>query len=121
MKTFSLLNAFWIVLLSAVFSLATPAFAEDHAIMYDALDLVHKAWNPEGKPPSDAQRVKLLNKAMTYLENAPPGSYDGHKRKAMRYINSILFEIKLGDPDHVVTKYLQDTEQQLRSAIADAN
>ena len=121
MKTFSSLNAFWIVLLTAVLSLASPLFAEDNAIMYNAMDLVHKAWNPEGKPPADAKKVKLLNQAMEILANVPPATYDGHKRKAMRFINSALFEIKLGDPDHKVIDYIQDAEQQLRSAIADAN
>ncbi len=121
MKTSPFLNAFWILLLSAVLSMATPLFAESHAMVNDAMDLVHKAWNPEGTPPPDPQKVKLLKQAAELLSNAPPATYDGHKKKAMRYINSALFEIKRGDPDHKVIDYIQDAEQQLRSALADAS
>ena len=117
----SRLRSLWIGLIVVAMGLATPLFAESHAMVNDAMDLVHKAWNPEGTPPPDPQKVKLLKQASELLSNAPPATYDGHKKKAMRYINSALFEIKRGDPDHKVIDYIQDAEQQLRSALADAS
>jgi len=119
MKKSFALTFLWIAVLGALLTFSSPAFAVSHVMMLQAQDLVHQAWNPGGKPPSNAKRLKLLNQALQLIADDPYVGYNGHRKKAIRYIHSAIDEINLGDPDHKVNDYLQDAVDQCRSAIVD--
>jgi len=109
----------WIAVFAAFLNFSTPAFAVSHALMLQAQDLIHKAWNPGGKPPTDAKRIQLLHQALTLMANDPYTGYNGHKTKAIRYVHTAIFEIQNGGSAQTVNDYLQDAVDQCRSAIVD--
>jgi hypothetical protein len=111
------------LLLGLLFLPVTPAHAESHVMMQNAMDLIHKAWNPGGKTPSNAKRMQYLTQAMQFLQDDPyRGNGTGYNReriKAMRYVRSAMLEIQQGDPYKLVWDYLQDAEDACRSALSD--
>lgn len=114
MKACSILNVFWLALIGLFLGLSSPAQAEGDPLLNKARDLLHKAWNPDGDAPNDADRTAMLKSALTLLKKAPPGAYHGHKLKAIEFINSALFELQKGDPDHKVTDYIRNALDQVR-------
>jgi len=119
MNKFPIRNLLWITLLCACLTFFSPAFGVSHPLMLQAQDLIHKAWNPGGKPPSDEKRLKLLNQALTLMANDPYTGYNGHKTKAIRYVHTAIFEMQNGGSSQQVNDYLQDAVDQCRSAIVD--
>jgi hypothetical protein len=97
---------------------SVPALAESTDMLNQALDLVHKAWNPAGDPPSDKDRIDLLTKAMSLAQNAPQHRTRGHRVQAINDIKAALSEIQRGDPDNKVTGYLHDADSELRDALS---
>ncbi len=121
MKLSSLSHLGSLALFGVLFTFSAPAFGMDHPQMQQAMDLVDKAWNPGGLPPPNSARIEMLKQALNLLEHDPFNGYEGHKRKAIRYINAAIYQINHGDPDNKVFDYLQDAEHQMRDAIADAD
>ena len=119
MKKSFALNLLLVAILGVCLTFASPALAVSHVLMLQAQDLIHQAWNPGGKAPSNAKRIKLLNEALQLMADDPYVGYNGHKKKAIRYINSAIIEMNLGDPYDKVNDYLQDAVDQCRSAIVD--
>jgi hypothetical protein len=62
----------------------------------------------------DTERESHLKQARNILDNLPPGSSKKHRRSAIRYIDSALFEMKQGDPHHKVDDYIRDADKQVR-------
>jgi hypothetical protein len=110
-----------IALFGVVQTYTSPAHAVSHIMMLQAQDLIHQAWNPGGKTPSNGQRIKLLKEALEVFNNDPGTGYQGHKARAERYVRAAIEQIKLGDPYHKVNDYLQDAVDQCRDALADAD
>jgi len=121
MKKSLALNLLWVAILGALLTYSSPVFGVSHVMMLQAQDLIHQAWNPSGKKPSDAKRLKLLNQALQLFADDPYEGYGGHKKKAIRYVHAAIDQINLGDPDNKVNDYLQDAVDQCRSAIVDDN
>ena len=118
MKT-PLIRRLSIALISAVLSLAAPVFGEGTTDMLSkALDLVHQVANPTGNPPSDAQRIELLTKAIGLAQQAPNHRLKGHRVWAIQDIRAALAEIRKGDPDHKAADSLRDAESELSASVS---
>lgn len=120
MKKFLTLSFVLIAVVALVFTSAMPARAESHAMMQQALNLIHKAWHPGGKAPSVEKRTQLLEQALVLLRNDPYEHYQGHREKAIRYVNTALFAMHNDFPPEQVNNYLQDAVRQCQDALSDA-
>jgi hypothetical protein len=121
MKKSLIFHLLLVAILGAVLTLSSPVFAVSHFMMLEAQNLIHKAWSPGNPPPSDADRIKLLNQALQVFADDPGVGYQGHRKRAIRYVHAAIEQIKLGDPYHKVNDYLQDAVDQCRDALADAD
>jgi hypothetical protein len=112
MKTTRLLALFWIALIGAALNLTSPVFA-DAPKADDVREILEKAWNPSGDAPSNADRTDMLKQAMKLLKSMTVG-YHGHRIKAMKFIDSALYELDKGDPDHKVTDLIHSAMNEVR-------
>jgi hypothetical protein len=87
-------------------------------MLNQAFDLVHQAWNPEGDPPSNDERTKLLTQALKLVKDTPDHRLKGHRVLAMRDINAALDLIKNGDPDNKAVEAIHDAAEELRTALS---
>jgi hypothetical protein len=108
-----------VAVLVALLTFASPAKAQSHVMMLEALDKVHHAWHPSGPPPPNTVRTQLLTEALHLLQDDPYSGYNGHKFKAMRYIRAALDQIAMDDPYNKVNDYLQDAVRQMNDALSD--
>jgi len=116
MKTRCLSSFFGLAILGAFLSLSSLALADvDDPLLNDARANLEKAWNPGGDPPSDDDRVALLKSALADLKKVPPGGYHGHRMKAIDFIQSALFELDKGDPDHKAGDYIHSAVEEIRN------
>jgi hypothetical protein len=132
MKTSFVLGTVWIATISACLYFSAPAFGDDGnnaALISQARDLVHQAWNPDGDPPSDNQRTALLNKALKLLQQLPPPpplphhvhfhgdlEIEDHVGKAIQDISGAISGIQNGTPADQVTAAIQDADVELSRA-----
>jgi len=90
-------------------SFATPLQADDGGSMiWEAHDQLQQA-----SETTDTARVDHLQQALTLLKNLPPVRYGRHRKAAIHYIHTALFEINRGDPDHKADFLIQDAETQV--------
>jgi hypothetical protein len=118
MKNSLLRSVLLVTAMSAVLGLSAPLFGEAGDALNQALDLVHKAWNPAGDPPPNDQRTDLLNKAYKLCANYPDHRLKGHRVAAMRDIKAALDEIQKGDPDKKATEFIHNADSELRTATS---
>jgi hypothetical protein len=123
MKTSLLVHTFWVVVLCTGLSFSAPVFGQDATsdLLNKAFDLVHQAWNPQGDPPSNDDRVKFLTQALGLLKVTPDRGLKGHRARAVRDINAALAKIKTGDTEKQAVESIHDAADELRDAIAIAN
>jgi hypothetical protein len=112
MKTTRFLTFFWLALLGVTLILSSPAMA-DAPKADDVREILEKAWNPSGDAPSNADRTDMLKQAMKLLKSMTVG-YHGHRMKAMKFIDSALYELDKGDPDHKVTDLIHSAVSEVR-------
>jgi hypothetical protein len=121
MKNSIVRYAVYSVAVYAILGWSVPAFAgDDGALLKQAEDLVHQAWNPEGDPPSNDDRTQMLKKAIDLAINEPDHRLGGTRVDAIRLMKAALEEIKNGDPNGKVNSDLQDADRMLRTAIEGA-
>ena len=109
------------VAVGAILGWAAPAYAgDDGALLKQAEDLVHQAWNPGGDPPSNDDRTQLLTKAIELAAKEPDHRLAGRRVEAIRLIKAALEEMKNGDPENRVNGDLQDADRALRDAMEGA-
>jgi hypothetical protein len=123
MKSTFALNVFLVAVLSFALGFAAPVFGDaDVDVLNQAQDLVHQALNPGGDPPSNAQRIDLLNQALKLLQQIPPdkSQYRGHRKKAVFDLRAALGELNQGDPNNKATDDIEDASAAIRDAISDA-
>ena len=132
MKTSFVLGTVWVAMIGAFLYFSAPAFGDDGntaAVISQARDLVHQAWNPDGDPPSDDQRTALLNKALKLLQQLPPPPPEhhwvhfhgdivvqDHVGKAIQDINSAISGIQNGTPADQINASIQDADVELSRA-----
>jgi hypothetical protein len=124
MKPSFFLNAILAVGLLTCLSLSAPAFGgnETTALLSQARDLVHQAWNPDGDPPSDDTRTDLLTKALNLVQQAPPWrgyeEQEGSRHMVLKYIQAALDALHNGADADKVTGLIQKADIELSRAIS---
>ncbi len=109
----------FIAIINAALAFSSPVFGQDTTDMLSkSLDLLHQVENPKGNPPTDAQRIDLLTKAVTMAQQAPNHRLKGHRVLAIQAIRSAITEIRGGDPNHQAATYLQTADMELSTSIS---
>jgi len=83
-----------------------------------ALDIVRQVEQPADKPLTDAQRIDLLNQAITTAQEAPNHRLQGHRVLAIQAIRGAIAEIRGGDPNHQAVTYLHTADTELSTSIS---
>ena len=110
------------LILAGTLGLARLGFGDDAPVsagmLNQAYDLVHQAWNPDGDPPSAADRTTLLTKALKLTQEAPDHHLRGTRVAAARDIRAALDALKAGQSDHAVTELIHTASEDLRTALS---
>lgn len=123
MKTSLMTQALAGVVVGGALGCATPIFGDDAAqvaagMLNQAYDLVHKAWNPGGDPPSAAEQTDLLTKALKLTQDAPDHHLRGTRVQAVLDLKAALAMLKNGDPDHKLNDLIHTAADDLRAAAS---
>jgi hypothetical protein len=100
-----------------VFSFSSPVLADDPVLdtFTQAHNYLLKALGAgPDSVPSIAERIDLVKQAQAVLKNAPPAHYGHHRKSALGFIKSALFELGKGDPDNRATDYIRSADSEVR-------
>jgi len=119
MKTSLIVRTLVAAVLCYALSLS-PSVASDTVsdMLNQAFDLLHQAWNPGGEPPSVADRIDLLNKALKLIEDTPDHHLKKHRKNAELDIKAALDLLNAGDPDNKATDPIHDAADQVKDALS---